>query len=70
MARVDLGWQVGKRRRKSIYGATRREVADALNRAIRAEQDGNLVADERQTVGQYLVRWLADVARSRVRSLR
>ena len=69
MARADLGWQDGKRRRKSIYGRTRREVADALNLAIRAEQDGNLVADERQTVGQYLARWLADVARSRVRPL-
>ena len=44
-------------------------MADAPNRAIRAEQDGDLVADERQTVGQYLARWLADVARSLVRPL-
>jgi hypothetical protein len=32
VARVDLGWQEGKRRRKAVYGRTRREVADKLTR--------------------------------------
>jgi integrase len=69
MARLDLGWQNGKRRRKTIYGKTRRAVHDALNRAARAAQDGELIADERQTVAQFLTRWLADVASARVRPL-
>jgi integrase len=67
MARVDLGWQDGKRRSKAIYGRTRRAVADALQNALRAAQDGTLVADERQTVPAFLARWLQDVARTRVR---
>ena len=67
MARVDLGWQDGKRRSKAIYGRTRRAVADALRDAVRAAQQGTLVGDERQTVPEFLARWLNDVARTRVR---
>jgi integrase len=67
MARVDLGWQDGKRRSKAIYGRTRRAVADALQDALRAAQDGTLVADERQTIPEFLKRWLQDVVRPRVR---
>jgi integrase len=67
MARVDLGWQGGKRRSKAIYGRTRRAVADALQTALRSAQEGTLVADERQTVPAFLARWLQDVARTRVR---
>jgi len=29
-ARVDLGWENGKRKRKSFYGETRAEVATKL----------------------------------------
>src|SRR4051794_21994326 len=67
MARVDLGWRDGKRRAKAIYGRTRRAVADALRDALGAAQDGSVIEDERQTVSQFLVRWLEDVARPRVR---
>lgn len=67
MARVDLGWQQGKRKAKAIYGRTRREVADALREALKAAEQGTLVANERQTVGEFLARWLRDVAQSRVR---
>ena len=67
MARVDLGWADGKRQRKTLYGRTRRKVSDALTRALRAAQDGTLLMDERQTVGQFLARWLSDVAKPRVR---
>ena len=68
MARVDLGWREGKRRSKAVYGRTRRAVAKALQDALRAAQEGTLVADERQTVPEFLTRWLQDVARTRVRS--
>jgi integrase len=67
MARVDLGWCDGKRRSKAIYGRTRRAVADGLRDALKAAEQGTLVADERQTLGEFLARWLQDVARTRVR---
>ena len=67
MARVDLGWRDGKRRTKTIYGRTRRAVADALRDALRAAQQGTLAGDERQTIPEFLTRWLQDVVRPRVR---
>ena len=67
MARVDFGWKDGRRQRKTIYGATRRAVADALSTAMRKARDGSLRTDERQTVKQFVERWLLDVARVRVR---
>lgn len=67
MARVDLGWRNGKRHYKAIYGRTRRQAANGLRDALKAAQDGCLVVDERQTVEQFLTRWLQDVALSRVR---
>jgi integrase len=67
MARVDLGWRDGKRRSKAIYGRTRRAVAEGLRDALKNAQDGSLVVDERQTVGQFLTAWLRDVAQPRVR---
>lgn len=67
MGRVDLGWRDGKRRVKTIYGRTRRQVADRITETIRASKDGSLVEDERQTVSQFLVRWTDEVARPRVR---
>jgi integrase len=36
---------------------------------IRAAQEGTLMEDERQSTGQFMARWLTDVARSRVRPL-
>src|SRR5262245_43723204 len=69
MPRVDLGWQNGKRRTKAIYRRTRRAAANALRDDLKAASDGTLVTDERQTVAQFLNRWLADVARARVRPL-
>jgi integrase len=69
MALIDLGWRDGHRRRKAIYGPTRRHVADRLNRELHAAQEGTLLTDQRQTVAQFLTRWLRDVVRSRVRPL-
>jgi integrase len=55
---VDLGWQDGKRRRKYLYGRTRREVAEKLARALKARQEHVPFVSERTTVEQYLVAWL------------
>ena len=58
-ARVDLGWQNGRRVRKHIYGRTRAEVREALAAALRNAAQGLPALDERQTVGQFLRSWLA-----------
>ncbi len=58
---VDLGYVNGKRKRKVIYGDTRREVAEKLKVLLRDQQQGLPVAVERQTVAQFLSRWLADL---------
>jgi integrase len=67
MGRVDLGWRNGRRQTKTIYRATRRAVAEAVRDELKAAQVGTLIADERQTLGAFLARWLQDVARPRLR---
>jgi integrase len=57
----------GKRQRRYVYGRTRREVQEKLTALRRAHDAGLLVAPEKQTVGQFLERWLADVARTSLR---
>jgi integrase len=60
---LNLGWQDGRRRRKSFYGQTRREVAEALAKAQRDVQLGLAVArDERQTLAAFIDRWLLESA--------
>jgi integrase len=66
---IDLGWGNGERKRKNFYGATRREVAEKLNQAIRSKAQGLTIAVERQTVIQFLNRWLTDSVKSSVRPL-
>lgn len=61
--RADGTWEVrlslpnGKR--KSLYGRTRREVQDKLRAAQRDLDHGLDLTAERQTLAQYLDRWLA-----------
>jgi hypothetical protein len=63
VASVDLGNVNGKRKRKTFYGSSRREVAEKLKVALREQQQGLPIAAERQTVEQLLQRWLDDVVR-------
>lgn len=58
---VDLGYVNGKRKRKVIYGKTRKDVAEQLKVVLRDKQQGIPVVTERQTVDQFLTCWLADV---------
>ena len=58
MARVDLGWKDGKRCYKAYYGKTRGAVAKQLTKAVGDVQKGLSLPDERQTVSQFLARWL------------
>ena len=57
----------GREVRKSIYGKTWEEVHNALTRAQADRLVGRRVGSSSQTVGEYLTRWLSDVARFRVR---
>jgi integrase len=55
------------RKRKTIYGNTRQEVATKLAKAL-SNQEGGLTFDAgNQTVGDYLDRWLYDSVRDTVR---
>ncbi|MEI7768995.1 MAG: site-specific integrase [Chloroflexales bacterium] len=58
---VDLGIINGKRKRKVIYGKTRKEVADKLKALHRDQSIGVNVAPEQYTVEQFLNRWLDEV---------
>ncbi len=58
---VDLGIINGKRKRKVIYGKTRKEVADKLKALHRDQSIGVNVAPEQYTVEQFLTRWLDEV---------
>ncbi len=66
-ARLDLGRQNGRRRRKAIYGRTRKEVAVKLTKALRDVQQGVPLGDGRQTLGPYLDQWLTVVVKPNVR---
>lgn len=52
---VELG------KRKSYYGATRQEVAQKMNAALKARQDGLPLPAEQQTVREYLEYWVETI---------
>lgn len=57
-ASIDLGIINGKRKRKIIYGKTRKEVADKLKALHRDHASGINVAPEQMMVKQFLDRWI------------
>src|SRR5262249_41815389 len=65
---ITVGYEAGKRRRKTYYGETRKEVQEQLTAALRTHQQGLPLASERQTVGQFLEEWLADSHRPTIRA--
>jgi integrase len=62
---LHLGYANGKRQRKYYYGETRRDVQQRLTAALRDQQQGITPAPERQTVGQFLRRYLETVVSGR-----
>lgn len=62
---VDLGRVGNKRKRKVMYGATRREVADKVQRAIEDRRGHKLVAGKSRTVAEWLTYWLDEVCPER-----
>jgi integrase len=64
---LSLGFENGKRKRKSFLAATAAEVRERLLKARADQSHGLPIAIERQTVAQFLTRWLEDSARPAVR---
>jgi integrase len=64
---LNLGWEGGHRKRKCFYAGTAAEVQEQLLKARADHSQGLLVAHERQTVGQFLSRWLTDSVKPAVR---
>lgn len=54
-------------KRRYFYGASQRDAQDKLRAAKRAIDDGLPVSSDRQKVGTFLTRWLAEVAEPTVR---
>ncbi|HZU01587.1 MAG TPA: tyrosine-type recombinase/integrase [Ktedonobacteraceae bacterium] len=72
--RKDGRWQGsflaenGVRRKKYVYGKTRKEVQEKLARAIYQEKQGTLTrGDARQTVQQFMEHWFVNVHKGAVR---
>lgn len=66
-ATVEVGFVDGKRRRKTIYGKTRKEVTEKLRKLQREQDAGVNIAPDQQTVQEFLERWLEQVVRVRNR---
>jgi integrase len=64
---ISLGYDGdGKRKRRTVYGATKREVQDKIQALQGQALTGSLPTAARLTVGEYLDRWLANTAKSTV----
>src|SRR5262244_1117702 len=59
-ATVTVGYENGKRKRKSFYGETRKEVQEQLTKALVDLQQGLPLPNERLSVGAFLSRWLEE----------
>ena len=58
---LDLGVMEGRRRRKTVYGQTEREVLQKLNTLRTAHDRGIDLLAPSLTVGQWLDAWLSDI---------
>ena len=67
VASISLGYENGKRRRKTFYATTRREVIAKKTAALRSIQQGIPLSDDAVTVKAFLVRWLEESARPGLR---
>ena len=66
---ISLGWQGGRRVRKSYYADTQAEVLEKIACAKNDLRRGLPITTERQTVAQFLDHWLADSIKPSVRTL-
>jgi integrase len=64
---LSLGWDNGKRKRKSYFAATAAEVRDQLLKARSDHARGLPVAIEHQNVAQYLDHWLEHTLKAKAK---
>ena len=57
-ARVTVGWDQGKRIRRSVYGKTQREVVEKLVPILAQVQRGEAPPSGTRTVGAFLEEWM------------
>lgn len=68
VARIEVGHDAtGKRKRKSVYGRTKKEVATELTRLQNQRLTGLLVSETKLTVSEFLDHWLADSVKGSTR---
>jgi integrase len=67
-ARLTLGWEGGKRKRKSYFGATQAEVQDKLLAARSDHSHGLLISSKAQTLGAFLDDWLVRSLKPRAKA--
>lgn len=68
VGQLDQGWSDdGKRSRRLVYGPTQAAVLAKLKALSRSRDDGVILASRMPTVGAYLVRWVEETARVKVR---
>lgn len=66
-AAINLGYQGGKLKRKTFYGATREEVRGQLVAALNDQQKGLPILTDRQTLAGFLEKWLEECVKPSVR---
>jgi integrase len=64
---LSLGWENGKRKRKSYFAQTAAEVRDQLLKERSDHARGLPVAIERQTVAQYIDHWLEHTLKAKAK---
>ncbi len=69
VAVVNLGWEDGKRKRKSYYGKTYEEVRAKLVDATKKRDENVPLGDGRMTVESYLDMWLEQVVKRECKPL-
>ena len=64
---LSLGYDGnGKRKRRTVYGASKKEVQDKLHQLQNQTMVGLSLGAGRLTVGDYIQRWLENTARNKV----
>lgn len=67
-ASITVGYDAhGRQRKRTVYGRTRSEVAQKLASLLSDQREGRVADPSKETVGQFLERWLRDYAANSVR---
>jgi len=61
IGQINVGWQDGRRLRKSVQGATRKEVQDAVRALIRNVEDGIPPPTRSPRISDFFAKWLMSV---------